>query len=127
MTAKECRNNCGRVIEWDNENRYFIEVANGQRHRCPNYKRTGNEGAKQAVEEYHQKFPKEDELLKKIEAGISTSIELSSQAVLLARDIIMLAKGEDVEKLLADKDEEIAGLKEAVRQDVFKKGSEVVE
>lgn len=38
MVSKECKNNCGRVIEWDNEKRFFVEVANGQRHMCPNYK-----------------------------------------------------------------------------------------
>ena len=25
------------MIEWHNDFKYFIEVANGQRHRCPNY------------------------------------------------------------------------------------------
>jgi len=37
MTAKECRNGCGRMIEWNNDLRYFQEVANGQRHMCPNW------------------------------------------------------------------------------------------
>ena len=38
MTARECKNGCGRMIEWNNELRYFEETATGQRHKCPNYK-----------------------------------------------------------------------------------------
>ncbi len=41
----ECRNGCGRILEWDNNQpgKYkFVEAATGQLHRCPNY----NPGAK---------------------------------------------------------------------------------
>jgi len=38
MTAKECKNGCGRMIEWNNDLRYFQETATGQRHMCPNWK-----------------------------------------------------------------------------------------
>ena len=37
MTQKICNNGCGRMIEWNNDFRYFVEVATGQRHKCPNY------------------------------------------------------------------------------------------
>jgi hypothetical protein len=36
----ECRNGCGRILEWDNNQpgKYkFVEAATGQLHRCPNY------------------------------------------------------------------------------------------
>src|SRR6476659_4614233 len=37
----ECRNGCGRILEWDNnqQGKYkFVEAATGQLHKCPNYK-----------------------------------------------------------------------------------------
>jgi len=37
MTQKQCKNGCGRIIEWNNDLHYFEEVATSQRHMCPNW------------------------------------------------------------------------------------------
>lgn len=132
MASQLCENKkpdgswCGVPIEWKISkagNKYPAEVDNGRLHKCPYYdpskkKSTTptNDHAKQIVQEYKQKFPDDNEHLKKIELGISQQIELATQAVLLQRDTIRLAKGEEIEVILAQKDEEIAGLKEALRQ-----------
>jgi len=46
----ECRNGCGRILEWDNNQpgKYkFVEAATGQLHNCPNYKSAKFEQNKQ--------------------------------------------------------------------------------
>jgi transcriptional accessory protein Tex/SPT6 len=35
--ARLCKNGCGQEIYWDNANRYFVNVANNERHMCPNF------------------------------------------------------------------------------------------
>jgi hypothetical protein len=35
--ARLCKNGCGQEIIWDNTNRYFLNVANNERHMCPNF------------------------------------------------------------------------------------------
>lgn len=138
--CQDCQTNGKDVrVEWKISKRtggkYMWEIDNNQLHKCPYYDPTkkkqkkeswpGQEQAKEAVKEYNQKFPKEDANYK-LELGISQQIELATQSILLTRDIIRLAKGEEVELLLAQKDEEIAGLKEALRQaDMTKKASEI--
>lgn len=36
--SKPCKNGCGVDIQWDSNQNFFIEVANGTRHKCPNWK-----------------------------------------------------------------------------------------
>lgn len=84
-----------------------------------------NDQAKEAVKEYNQKFPKEDEWRKEMVAGISSALELATQAILLQRDTIRLAKGEEIEVILAQKDEQLAKYAEIERQRSFKQGNEV--
>ena len=127
--TRQCKYGCGTELYWDNAARQYMEVKLRRTHKgnCPKFNNSApttetklptNEQAKEIVKEYSQKFPN-DEQYKKLEGGISTAIELATQAILLQRDTIRLAKGEEIEVLLAQKDEEIAGLKEALRQKTF--------
>jgi len=51
----ECRNGCGRILEWDNNQpgKYkFVEAATGQLHRCPNYVSKSSQQFQQNKEQY---------------------------------------------------------------------------
>ena len=55
----ECRNGCGRILEWDNNQpgKYkFVEAATGQLHVCPNYIRTQSSTFERNKQQYGQGY-----------------------------------------------------------------------
>jgi hypothetical protein len=122
--CKACQENSKDVrVEWrvskKTGGKYMWEVDANQLHKCPYYKKKenwpGQEQAKEAIKEYNQKWPKDEEQFKKIEPGISTIMEFIMKHDLMLRDMNKKVFGEDVEVIIAQLQEENAGLKEALR------------
>ena len=139
MNGYPCKNaerGCKASVIKSKDDGKYHEVENGQilaRHFCKFWPKRGenatpqevletqkklmsNDQAKETQEQYYKKWPKDEEQFKKIEAGISTIMEFIMKHDLMLRDMNKKVFGEDVEVIIAQLQEENAGLKEANRQ-----------
>lgn len=142
MIGYDCKNKergcTAKVIKSKDDGKYH-EVVNGQiaeRHLCKFWpsKADGktpqdvlnqqkqlmsNDQAKEASQQYNKQWPKNEEYEKKIESALSMMMEYIFNIELKLSDIIRLAKGEDIEVLLGQKDDQIAKYKEIERERSF--------
>ena len=115
MTAKPCKNGCGQTIEWDNDNRYFVETSTGQRHMCPNWKRKVSE-FKQAANRVEQEISgQSNQSIFKPNNALGKVAELETQ---MAHEL------KEIKNRISRNEQAIQAL---VKELSFKKGSEVQE